>query len=182
MPLKDPVKYKEYQRAYRAIHKAEAKVYHDDWRKRNPDKVRAASEKQRREHPEVMKAAIKDWRRRNVDKSNAITARRRARLLNAPINDFTAAQWAEVKSWYQHRCVYCSKAKPLTQDHIVPLSKGGSHTLSNIVPACRNCNSRKHNNPSAKFVTLATFNWPRYIPPCKQRSSLPQEQPLTRDS
>lgn len=46
---------------------------------------------------------------------------------------------------HQYRCVYCGKRAKgkLTQDHIPPLSKGGSHTASNIVPACCSCNSRK---------------------------------------
>ena len=41
-----------------------------------------------------------------------------------------------------HRCQYCgSPAENL--DHIVPRSKGGSHTWENVVAACRPCNTRK---------------------------------------
>ena len=41
------------------------------------------------------------------------------------------------------RCVYCTR--PATAiDHVVPLSRGGANHPSNIVPACRSCNSRKH--------------------------------------
>ena len=32
-------------------------------------------------------------------------------------------------------------------DHMIPLSKGGGHTIYNIVPACRSCNRKKN----AKF-------------------------------
>lgn len=41
------------------------------------------------------------------------------------------------------RCHYCHEFKPLTMDHVIPVSKGGPHTASNIVPACQPCNSRK---------------------------------------
>jgi 5-methylcytosine-specific restriction endonuclease McrA len=46
---------------------------------------------------------------------------------------------------YDHCCAYCgTRAKGhLTQDHLTPLSAGGSHTVSNVIPACRSCNSRK---------------------------------------
>lgn len=71
--------------------------------------------------------------------------RRRAAKRGAERNDFTAAQWLAMKKHYDYRCVYCQKKTiALTQDHLTPLSKGGSHTASNIVPACHSCNSRKH--------------------------------------
>ncbi len=71
-------------------------------------------------------------------------ARRRARKLQVPVNDLTGIQWLAIKAHYGNRCVYCGrKMQRLTQDHITPLSKGGSHTLSNVVPACQRCNSKK---------------------------------------
>ena len=33
----------------------------------------------------------------------------------------------------------------LTIDHVIPLSRGGSHTLDNLKPAHRTCNARKSN-------------------------------------
>lgn len=41
-----------------------------------------------------------------------------------------------------HRCQYCG-ASAENIDHVVPRSKGGSHTWDNVVAACRPCNSRK---------------------------------------
>jgi len=42
------------------------------------------------------------------------------------------------------RCQYCGAAA-LTFDHVIPKSRGGSHTWDNVVAACRRCNSRKEN-------------------------------------
>ncbi len=42
-----------------------------------------------------------------------------------------------------HSCKYCGSAKHLTLDHVMPRSKGGSHTWDNVVAACERCNSRK---------------------------------------
>jgi 5-methylcytosine-specific restriction endonuclease McrA len=41
-----------------------------------------------------------------------------------------------------HRCQYCGAAAE-NIDHVVPRSKGGSHTWDNVVAACRRCNTRK---------------------------------------
>ena len=41
-----------------------------------------------------------------------------------------------------HRCQYCGAAAE-NIDHVVPRSKGGSHTWDNVVAACRPCNTRK---------------------------------------
>jgi 5-methylcytosine-specific restriction endonuclease McrA len=70
---------------------------------------------------------------------------KRRSILENVIREFTAQDWAELLLDYDHRCAYCHKKDLcLTRDHIVPLSKGGHHTKSNIVPACQSCNSRKH--------------------------------------
>ena len=73
--------------------------------------------------------------------------KRRAQKKRADICDFTLEQWASLLQEYDNRCAYCGAPDAkLTQDHVVPLSKGGNHTQDNIVPACKPCNSRKHNS------------------------------------
>lgn len=42
-----------------------------------------------------------------------------------------------------HTCQYCGSTKNLTIDHIVPRSKGGQNTWSNLVTCCYSCNIRK---------------------------------------
>ncbi len=41
-------------------------------------------------------------------------------------------------------CQYCG-APAENLDHVVPKSRGGTHTWDNVVAACRRCNSRKEN-------------------------------------
>jgi 5-methylcytosine-specific restriction endonuclease McrA len=65
----------------------------------------------------------------------------------------TAQDWRDILAAFASHCAYCDRTMTrLTQDHITPLSKGGSHTKSNIVPACRSCNSKKHTGPPLKPV------------------------------
>jgi 5-methylcytosine-specific restriction endonuclease McrA len=46
------------------------------------------------------------------------------------------------------RCQYCGSAsmtKDLTLDHVIPVSRGGQKSWTNIVTACRRCNQKKGN-------------------------------------
>ena len=53
--------------------------------------------------------------------------------------------------WWQQktapgRCYYCNrvfKHRDLTMDHVIPLSRGGRSTRDNLVPCCKECNTRK---------------------------------------
>ncbi len=42
-----------------------------------------------------------------------------------------------------YACQYCGTSKDLTLDHLVPRSKGGKSTWTNLVTACKSCNARK---------------------------------------
>lgn len=91
------------------------------------------------------------WTRREPEKARALRVQRRARKRGAG-GSFTATEWMAKKTDFGQRCAYCYAVKPLTQDHIVPLSRGGKHCGENIVPACRSCNSRKHTKSLLEFV------------------------------
>lgn len=40
-------------------------------------------------------------------------------------------------------CQYCGTGKDLTLDHLIPKSKGGKSSWTNLVTACKPCNARK---------------------------------------
>lgn len=41
------------------------------------------------------------------------------------------------------KCQYCGIARDLTLDHVIPRSKGGKSSWTNLVTACKKCNSLK---------------------------------------
>jgi len=42
-----------------------------------------------------------------------------------------------------HECQYCGATKPLTVDHIIPVSRGGQNTWQNLTTCCFSCNNKK---------------------------------------
>ncbi|MEQ8471675.1 MAG: HNH endonuclease [Marinoscillum sp.] len=40
-------------------------------------------------------------------------------------------------------CQYCGTNKDLTLDHLIPKSKGGKSSWTNLVTACKHCNAKK---------------------------------------
>jgi 5-methylcytosine-specific restriction endonuclease McrA len=59
------------------------------------------------------------------------------------MGSYSEQEWTELKAKYCNRCLCCGEVKPLTVDHVVPLSKGGSNLIENIQPLCKPCNSAK---------------------------------------
>lgn len=69
----------------------------------------------------------------------------RERATRSNIGTHTPAQWEDLRRRAKYRCVKCGLKRPLTRDHIIPLSKGGSDLVTNIQPLCHPCNARKNN-------------------------------------
>ena len=49
-----------------------------------------------------------------------------------------------------YRCVYCGKRDDLTLDHVLPRSRGGKDSWTNLVTACQKCNTYKGNRTPAE--------------------------------
>ena len=61
--------------------------------------------------------------------------------------DLRQSQWWK-RRLAEGRCHYCRRPVPpreLTMDHVVPVVRGGRSARGNVVPCCRQCNSRKRN-------------------------------------
>jgi 5-methylcytosine-specific restriction endonuclease McrA len=135
---KDPEKKREQDAAYRAEHLEADHAHSAAWR---------------RAHPEQAKANMLAWQRANPEKVAVIKHRRRAKLAEVE-NTLTANEWLEILEYFNHACAYCVHAdRPLQQEHIIAISRGGGHTAENVVPACGPCNISKKDRPVFLMAT-----------------------------
>ena len=89
-----------------------------------------------------MRERERDWVRRNPDRRRAKAHRRRSREANAE-GFWTADEWAALVEVHWNACAYCGRFRPLTVDHRIPLARGGSNWIWNLLPACSSCNRKK---------------------------------------
>lgn len=88
----------------------------------------------------AQQAHIKNfYRRLPPDKRHELTHKRRAEHYGV---EHVAYSRTEILARWGHRCAYCPGIATHL-DHVVPLSKGGTDTENNIVPACAPCNLSK---------------------------------------
>ena len=114
--------------------------------------LRRKSAKYRKEHPDVVRAV--DRRRYQKRKDAVLRQNEKRRILLAGVcGSHTQLEWLELQQVCGQSCAYCGVAGvPLTKDHFIPISKGGSDDITNIVPACRSCNSSKRGIGPAEWA------------------------------
>ena len=135
MAYKDP----ERQRAYAR-----------QWLKRNPQKARDAVRRWNRSHPEQRRAAKRLYYARHREQHKAV---------------MMAYHRAHPEVLQAKSSAYRGEVGPLQVDHRVPLSRGGTNSIDNILPACRSCNGRKHAMTEAEFRALLAAEGTAITPP-----------------
>lgn len=131
----NPEKVKQYQKMRRAqdpdAWRARYAKYTRDWRAANP------------ENAERSRAASARWARSARGRLNKAAHERKRRAKAMASSGVSVDQIQARISYYGGRCWMCGDAAT-TIDHVKPLAKGGLHLASNLRPACRPCNIRKH--------------------------------------
>ena len=145
----------ENNRAYRAANAQSISQYRKKYWAANKDRLSANTDAKRtkeyfRAYCEVNKERLresrKEYLRRNPGLAGFYSRRYRQRLNNVKFSILPK----EYRRLKYSLCFYCGEPAT-TVDHIIPVSKGGHHSVGNLVPACQPCNSSKGN----KFL----FNW-----------------------
>lgn len=95
-----------------------------------------------------------DWKGGISSDKNYISwlCNKRNRMKRLAPGSHTFQEWNDLKAKHNYICLICHKKEPeikLTEDHIIPISKGGSDYIENMQPLCQSCNSKKYNKISA---------------------------------
>jgi len=147
-----------YMQQWRADNKDDIATKHAEWYVLNKETVKTR-ERQRYQtnketipgylhlyyeaHADAIKARVKLWQQ--SPQGQVAASHKRANRAKAS-GSHTAMEWMNLKESYGNKCLKCGTPeleRPLTQDHVIPLSKGGSNDISNIQPLCRKCNGQK---------------------------------------
>lgn len=161
---------KEYYLNYSKKHRIENKEYysnyHMKWNIKNqePEKQRLKeryvqnredvlrkSKEYYKKNKKQKLAKAREWSKRNPEFVRAKAQKQRAKRKNL-VATLTKEEWAKCKNYFKDsqgkiHCAYCDKAlKRATQDHVIPVNKGGGYTMENIIPACGSCNSSKQDH------------------------------------
>lgn len=76
-----------------------------------------------------------------------------------------------------HACQYCGDSHNLTLDHLIPRSKGGKSSWTNLVTACKTCNTKKgdYSPEEAGLVLRAKPAKPSYLMFLRSNMGLQQD-------
>lgn len=162
---------REAARRSKAKNIERVRAYNLRYAAENPDVVRASYRRNREkrlayhlryraENPEKQRAAVASWSARNVERRRANEARRRAanrerfalneaarRARKAANGCFmvTSEDVRRLLIRLRNTCAYCptNLSAGFHLDHVMPIARGGSHSIGNLTAACARCNLTK---------------------------------------
>lgn len=122
-----------------------------NWYRRNQKENNRKSRERAQANKELYAQRKKAWQKANPEKVRAQTERRRIRKLEN-LEYFISDK--ELIKLYRSPCIYCGSTKRITLDHIIPISRGGTHGIGNIAAACISCNSSKRDKTITEWRKL----------------------------
>jgi 5-methylcytosine-specific restriction endonuclease McrA len=157
-----------YRTEYRAKNKDHINKLSRERYKDNPEPFHKQSKKSHEKNREVRLTAQREYYQDNQEyfsiknklyKENnreAILLKNRKRKMKIIGKNISQKQVKELLSFHSNECFYChvnvKSGINLHLDHMIPLYKGGTHTIENLAPACNTCNLKKGKMTASEFL------------------------------
>lgn len=151
---------REYDRRYRRLNLSRARQvdrerYRRDRAKRleevriyqakNKELISERRRRRRLERREEINARQRRYYHKHKgNKSWLVRSRNRKDKMRASGGHVSTADWQSVLDHFDGKCARCGSTDNIHMDHVVPISRGGQHSPSNIQPLCRTCNLQKY--------------------------------------
>lgn len=135
--------------AYKEYRQRKPRVFTEDMRLKNNLRNASAEGKEKRRaysaaYYQANKSKHNELRRRYLAKCPGLNAAYvNAYRIKKKGNSSFKVTINDLKKLRSQKCLYCPIQPAGTVDHLIPVSRGGNHSIGNLVPACRSCNSRK---------------------------------------
>lgn len=140
--IRDYVIRLERARAYGRTNKERIKR----WRRENAELSQASARRYYWKNREAMLARNREWEARNP--GSAVLRATRRRLLKLENSAGLLVTTRDIRRLIHHYggcCAYCGvRPEKLHIDHVVPIARGGRHSIGNLLPACADCNLSKN--------------------------------------
>lgn len=113
------------------------------WNRNNRERKAATSKRWHDKNRQVVNEKQRQRKRNQPEYYTNLANVRRARK---QANGVFKILERELKAIRRQPCFYCNQlTKRMTLDHIIPISKGGRHSIGNLLPSCLPCNASKGN-------------------------------------
>lgn len=131
---------------YRANNRECIALRKAEYQKKHKEQISLQMAEYYRKNKERISLRQVEYRKLNPDIFLAFSHKRRANKKKGG-GSYTPGQISIQDKRQKNKCYYCNKKMGIkrTIEHIIPLSRGGSNDMSNIVLACSHCNLTKHN-------------------------------------
>ena len=121
----------EYRKKYRENNKDKIKEYKKEYYENNKDKIKESRKEYRENNKDKIRERIKEYKHKKRGNGGA----------------YTKAQWLDTLEYFNYKCAYTGECikHSCHVEHIVPVSKGGTSYIWNLVPSTGSANYSKGN-------------------------------------
>ena len=108
----------------------------------NQEAIKSKASSYRANNKDLIAIGKKEWQKSNPDKVLAYTTKRRKSMRE---NGIFYVSRSEIEALYNSPCFNCGSLNRIEIEHIIPISRGGTHSIGNLMALCKSCNASKGN-------------------------------------